>query len=800
MSLHSFSGEKFDVRQYINNALGDPDMDSASLESTAHELLLKLQLNVLALTEELDERSQQVTWSIPKIVRDADGVKQEAVLLKEKMNLVKADLEKVEMETGKSMKMLMQMDLVKSRLESCSSALKEAENWTALSNHVDEIFVSQDIKEAASKLKAMHESLSRLTNVPDYEERKKRLDGLENKLEAMMSPLVVESLNNHSTEKAKEYFKIFEEMGRKDEMRKYYFRCHKSQALKSWKNFTSGEKDIAVWLPEFFSELLDIVKRELGWAEDVFTCNSLIHFVVLEEILKDLTPSFKSCIRNTTVDEGQVLVDVAAQHQVVVKFLNDLLEVIVECDRYSTEFKSFIETLYDPFLSFLMSYGALEKQWMLNTLKEIKFNKTEFMDIIREVSTTNTKVFGSAQVAMERCFDFTGGIGCKSYAEALSGFFGGYRVLHVSVLRTLRKQCKLPEQIESALEAQSSVFEHDWSSFHGSLRLIEICGDILLEFESVESKFKSNVVSSLEKFGNEMRTGAASRGLDRRSSKEEKGHCVHNYLKSKPEEYLSVVSFMERSLQNSMLLNSAYMQLLEINNDSQKFAFDTMFFFVLKNLKEITVLNWELSSDSSAIVNDLPSFSLSPLNYITQIGEHLLTLPQELESFVNNQNESLLVALNLGRVPFEEESKQCTGGDGEYNDDDDGDGKREANSHADIDPVEFARKWIGAVSYGTMHYYTGLILDIKGMNDRGRKQLSTDINYIENVFSALDIDIIRPLEYVRSIFNAADVAEVTALNANFGGKYGKSASFFKSLSFKDFSNKVKARLLADRPF
>ena len=72
-----------------------------------------------------------------------------------------------------------------------------------------------------------------------------------------------------------------------------------------------------------------------------------------------------------------------------------------------------------------------------------------------------------------------------------------------------------------------------------------------------------------------------------------------------------------------------------------------------------------------ALTDDLPSFSRSPLAYITevcavtvhllptpkhffsllQIGDYLLTLPQQLDPFISSDNAAVMAALKLGQLP-----------------------------------------------------------------------------------------------------------------------------------------------------
>jgi hypothetical protein len=51
------------------------------------------------------------------------------------------------------------------------------------------------------------------------------------------------------------------------------------------------------------------------------------------------------------------------------------------------------------------------------------------------------------------------------------------------------------------------------------------------------------------------------------------------------------------------------------------------------------VQDWNRKDAAAAGALQLPSFSLSPLSYITQIGEHLLTLPQHLEPYASEASD-----------------------------------------------------------------------------------------------------------------------------------------------------------------
>lgn len=66
-----------------------------------------------------------------------------------------------------------------------------------------------------------------LHDVPDYEERKRFLESLKNRLEALVSPRLVKAFNSHSLEEAKRYVRIFTDIERYSQLRNYYTGCHK---------------------------------------------------------------------------------------------------------------------------------------------------------------------------------------------------------------------------------------------------------------------------------------------------------------------------------------------------------------------------------------------------------------------------------------------------------------------------------------------------------------------------------------------------------------------------------------------
>lgn len=93
---------------------------------------MKLQLYVQQVNQALEETSQDVLQSLPKTLHDAKHLQQEALLLKEKMALVKDEITKIEKDTGKSILEIEKLDSLKNQLLAAKQGLHESDNWSIL--------------------------------------------------------------------------------------------------------------------------------------------------------------------------------------------------------------------------------------------------------------------------------------------------------------------------------------------------------------------------------------------------------------------------------------------------------------------------------------------------------------------------------------------------------------------------------------------------------------------------------------------------------------------------------------------
>ena len=120
MDLKSFSGESFDAKGWINTAFKQQHglsstNDHDSREKFASSMVMKLQLLISKLNVSLEEQSELIDSTMPRVLRETESIQSEADVLSSKMTFIRSEVEQVNQETGSSMRQLVQMDLLKSK-------------------------------------------------------------------------------------------------------------------------------------------------------------------------------------------------------------------------------------------------------------------------------------------------------------------------------------------------------------------------------------------------------------------------------------------------------------------------------------------------------------------------------------------------------------------------------------------------------------------------------------------------------------------------------------------------------------
>uniref|UniRef100_H3D5H6 Conserved oligomeric Golgi complex subunit 7 n=1 Tax=Tetraodon nigroviridis TaxID=99883 RepID=H3D5H6_TETNG len=717
MDFSKFLDDDFDVKDWVNGAFKVVQKEAPGKADThAATLVMKLQLFIQEVNNAIEETSNQALQNMPKVLRDVESLKQEASFLKDQMVLVKEDIRKFEQDTVQSMQVLVEIDKVKSRMQLAAEALQEADKWSTLSADIEETFKTQDLALISSKLTSMQSSLAMLVDTPDYSEKCVHLEALKNRLEALASPQIVGTFNSMSTDRAKLFVKIFTEIDRMPQLLAYYYKCHKGQLVSIWQDLSQGDLSLNQQLSEFYDTLLSTWHCQLQWTSQVFKNPYEVVTVLLIQTLGAMVPSVPVCL-NTAVERAaqeQRLDTLLELHHVTFTFGHSLETAMLPHlgENNLLKVNELVCALYDPYKSYQLRYGELQEAHLLIQISAVPLEHGEVIDCVEEMSHSVGKLFGLAS-AVDRCVKLTDGLAVCGLLKALKALF--------------TKQCNY---FALFLDLFCVAF----------CRIISTCGELLRQCGAFEQQLSERILSRAGKYLSESYSPRSLAGIQEASSTERKSTTKpwqeYNYLqRGNMAEYNSLMevlySLKEKGTGNSSLLAEPRSALTRLNQQANQLAFDSVFLQIKHQLCLVSKMEkHEAPGLGESYTEDLPTFSLSPQEYITNIGQYLMSLPLHLEPFVTQEDPALEMALHAGKLPFPPEQ---------------GDELPELDNVADY--------WLG-IARATMQTYCDAILLIPQLSTRSTKQLATDIDYLSNVMDALGLQPSRTLQHIVTLLRA----------------------------------------------
>uniref|UniRef100_A0A3Q0RC77 Conserved oligomeric Golgi complex subunit 7 n=1 Tax=Amphilophus citrinellus TaxID=61819 RepID=A0A3Q0RC77_AMPCI len=717
MDFSKFLDDDFDVKDWVNGAFRVVQKDApGKADAHAATLVMKLQLFIQEVNNAIEESSNQALQNMPRVLRDVEALKQEASFLKEQMVMVKEDIRKFEQETVQSMQVLVEIDQVKSRMQLAAEALQEADKWSTLSADIEETFKTQDFAVISSKLTSMQNSLAMLVDTPDYSEKCVHLEALKNRLEAMASPQIVATFNSMSIDQAKLFVKVFTEIDRMPQLLAYYYKCHKGQLVGIWQDLSQSELSLNQQLSEFYDTLLSTWHAQIQWSSQVFRNPYEVVTVLLIQTLGAMVPSIPVCL-STAMERAaheQRLDTLLELHHTTSTFGHNVEAAMLPHlgEHNLLKLSELVCALYDPYKSYQLQYGDLEEAHLLIQISAVPLEHGEVIDCVEELSHSVGKLFGLASAAVDRCVRLTDGLAVRGLLKALKALFTKYVSDFSTTLQSIRKKCKLEDTLSS------SVFQEDWTAFQNSVRIIATCGELLRQCGAFEQQLSNKILATAGKYLSESYSPRSLAGIQEASSTERKSATKnpwqeYNYLqRGNVAEYNNLMellySLKEKGTGNSSLLAEPRTAMIRLNQQANQLAFDSVFLQIKQQLCLVSKMeSQEARGLGESYTEDLPTFSLSPQEYITNIGQYLMSLPLHLEPFVTQEDPALEMALRAGKLPFPPEQ---------------GDDLPELDNTADY--------WLGSIARATMQTYCDAILLIPQLSPHSTKQLATDIGTV----------------------------------------------------------------------
>ncbi|CAH2062462.1 unnamed protein product, partial [Iphiclides podalirius] len=680
MDLQTFAEDDFDPKKWINRAWSASANQEKEIFVT--NAVTRLQLHMKQLSNALDETTTQIVTSVPKILQDASSLQLEGALLQQKLLTLEQQVQGVEQQTGQSIESLQRIDRLKSRLESAASALREADKWAALYSSLEDILEVGvptsvgKLTELAEQVTAMTASLEVLSDAQDHDHKRMQLETLYNRLEAAVSPPLIDALTQMDAERTGAYVALFRGMSRSESAARCWRRAEGARHAAAWRRAPAHSmRLLADMLPEAGERQVEwlstVLKSETPMAELVRLYTELLQ-ALDPSPTKVVTAAFKLC---RGPEEGMaMLMDLRADTDELVASIR----AILDAPRQQKEkleagrLRDLGRALYAPLRQLMPSCTELQTRLLLDQLEQQPLKQEDLLEHSRALLSVAESCEGWLQSAYTRARKVAGAAAMNYYAPAVEA-------LASAVLSLIGGHSR---RVEGAFLAGAGGGGAGAGAGRGGAGVLSDSFPAALALEGAAGA----MLAALAAVGG--RADADAQG-------------------DEPEHPLLELRalLLDGSVQGGQPLvqGPAAAGLRRARDQLRALARAVLRNPVDVQLDKIPQLPVWHSND--ALTTDLPDFALSPQEYITEIGQYLMTLPQHLE-----------MHLPEGQAPLQHLNEVCV---------------------------------------HTCEMYAEKILNIRNMDQLGTKRCLTDIVYLSSVVEDLGSSITPALRNLEKSLRAA---------------------------------------------
>ncbi|KPM05650.1 conserved oligomeric Golgi complex subunit 7-like protein [Sarcoptes scabiei] len=677
INYDSFTEENFDPVVWLNAIFDGNQNDQKKL---ANNLVFKLQLMIEETNDSLQEISQRMVTSLPKIMGEADVLGLEATELFKQIVSVRTNLICSDQQNSELIETMIQMDRAKKRLEDLYQALQEANNWSILSVDVEKVFENGDLESISNKLLKMQNSLQLLSlsdaDSVDLDDKIKTLNELKDRFETLIQPKFIEILTN-SPDSFVHLLKIFKDLNRFEKLIDFYKSFIKNQVLNEWKTYMSLQNDQTIFdkLNFLYDKIQTVFKVQISfsqkhiYAEDLGKNLTLV-CETLTATISSLEPSIETLIdqslqKQALINRSKHLNELKQFSQVFLKNIKFIIGNQACFEKRSEDqtnisdedfdsLKRFIRIIYQPFGKMNVNYCRFESEKLKEEFDSIL---TRYDDLICDVT-------------VKKLFSLT-----KESFNNYSNYVESYPLLIIDEIERflLNYLRKASEKIDSLKFSDyqsiksSKILTNltpEWNEIQKYLFYFQTSGEFLNQlnelnqkifntFIEYENKINQNSTISTDIFAKIFqRLDLYILNLDKDDELSERlrillsnPNQINRYAMDEAKKFIkkiakkicsSLFEYVRIYFENFDVLTGKQRNPNQLKTNANHYDDDH-----------------EIKSDEDAFDDDQDSIALLPNEYITQIGQYLLMLPQHFETFNLNENQAFRTAFQNSKEIFQ---------------------------------------------------------------------------------------------------------------------------------------------------
>ena len=369
---------------------------------------------------------------------------------------------------------------------------------------------------------------------------------------------------------------------------------------------------------QFFNQILYIVKQEdvfykklfQGMSEDIKT---QVKIRLIEFCFKN-----KNCSLTQQDDLQQM---VMIQYKSTKQFSKQLEELALQ--------PAIQKLLFEGFSNLQSTYlKKLEKEYLLKQVRPHLSMSDNFVECIDEALNV---LFIECENALERCVTFTYGIESQTFIRVINQIFEEFGT---SVNKTITSEINKIVRSKKQSSDQVVLSSQDRENVQNSLKLYQLVNDkdhgVKKKLEELELKIKNNLLEALR--------DVISKSAD------------DYYVKIQTDQTFKQLNHFYNSLQEVQYpMFSVASKSMEIHvlQPSYELVKNALLSYVVSAMSKINKTNYYTSlkapeNASVEYVDDihLPELhhSIQPSKFMSQIGEYLIKLPEQLEVLTNDDH------------------------------------------------------------------------------------------------------------------------------------------------------------------
>ena len=731
MDITRFSDPDFQVKSWINEMLSPQRNDlsstpSPSFEVQASNLMMKLQLMVQELQSKVQEAGQRMIASVPKAGRELESLKFEARSLKQELTQINTKMGIFGKEYSLDVESLKRLDAIKTRLEMSINDLREANNWSVLTQDLDEILYRKDPHQISQRISNMNRCLQLLKRESELNvsqtEQVALVEGMQRELRQILSAPLTHALATHSVTHTTTLLALAQDAGVTDLLLEVYSSYCLGELSGRWEGLEGEE--VRERIQRFFELLLSFWKTELVFCLDSFPtplrilcsalhsslsniCKSVGELVLIQFPLESpfiqLTDSFTQLISlKTSVD-----IFSSRFEENILQILNSSTTSTTATDIQAIHGLWYIT--HSPFEPYFHKYTTIGSCLISQFLKRISPSADckSIERITEDFQSSVQHLLSYLTQQLDACQSFTRGLLFNELIQLTDSCCEQYCNMWV-------------EHIDNC------YLDHTDPSLLGYLfSLLTAVGEFMLCLQDKQRQLFSQISNQLtDYFTTDSSVLTRLQFIPDTSPYSTSLHKVFDSIQELCEtESISGVCYL-----SSISLKS-------LNNRCGAMLFSNLTHKISECLQQSTLLSAYTETEHE-VQGEAPAFDLAPSNFMTEIGDYLLTLPQLIEPFISGENTGLFKSLSEVEVKLP---------DSEFS--------LKKQVHDNLRHV--LECVLGMSGQFTQERYLSSVICLTQLTEHGLSQISTDIVYFKNILGALEMELLEDLSDLLSLLESS---------------------------------------------